>query len=80
MLNMEFYADWDTIRKRKQQRINKNNEAENAKRIPHTYHVGDDILIRNEPSRKFGSTAYSGPYLISSARNNGTLRYRKGKL
>ena len=80
MLNMESHADWETIRRRKQQRINKNNEAENARRIPHTYRVGDKVLIRNDPNRKFGSTAYSGPYLVSSVRNNGTLRYQKGNV
>jgi hypothetical protein len=80
MLNMEFHADWEYIRQRKQKRINKNNAAENAKRIPHTYHVGDKIMIKNDPHRKFGKNAYSGPYIITSVRNNGTVRYRKGNI
>ena len=80
MLNLDFHADWATIRARKQERINKNNVAENAKRIPHQYQIGDKILIKNDPSRKFGSNAYSGPYRVTSVRNNGTLRYQNGNI
>jgi hypothetical protein len=54
-LRMEFQADWNAIRARKQARINENNMRENRKRIPHTYNVGDRILIKNDPNRKFGS-------------------------
>jgi hypothetical protein len=32
--------------KEKKQLIEKNNEAENAKQIPHTYNIGDKVLIR----------------------------------
>jgi hypothetical protein len=77
MINMDFQPDWESIRRQKQTRINKNNEAENAKRIPHTYRVNDLIMVKNDPSRKFGSNAYSGPYRIINVRNNGTLRIQK---
>jgi transposase InsO family protein len=80
MLNAEFNADWEMIRLRKQQRIDKNNVAENAKRIPHNYQIGDKILIKEDANRKFGSNAYSGPYRVTSVRNNGTLRYQKGNI
>ena len=80
MLNMDFHADWETIRARKQKRILQNNEAENSKRIPHNYHVDDMILIKNDPHRKYGSNAYSGPYRVAEVRNNGTLRYQKGNI
>ena len=80
MLNMEFHADWEYIRQRKQKRINKNNAEENAKRIPHTFHIGDKIMIKNDPHQKFGTNAYSGPYIITSVRNNGTVRYRKNNV
>jgi hypothetical protein len=36
IFNIKHEANWEFIRKRKQQQIEKNNEAENAKRIPHT--------------------------------------------
>ena len=79
-LRMEFQADWNTIRARKQARINENNVRENQKRIPHTYNVGDRILIKNNPKQKFGTNAYAGPYLVTEVRNNGTIRYRKGNI
>jgi hypothetical protein len=80
ILNLDFHADWETIRARKQKRILENNKAENSKRIPHNYHVNDKILIKNDPHRKFGTNAYSGPYRVAEVRNNGTLRYEKGNI
>jgi hypothetical protein len=35
IFNTKHEANWEFITKRKQQLIEKNNEAENAKRIPH---------------------------------------------
>ena len=80
VLNMDFHADWQIIKSRKQKRINANNVAENAKRIDHNYQVNDRILIKNDPSRKFGTNAYSGPYRVTEVRNNGTLRYQNGNI
>ena len=80
---MEFHADWATIRARKQKRINENNARENAKRLAHNYQVGDKIMIKNDPSRKFGSNAYIGPYRVikvNDNNDNGTLRYQRGNI
>jgi hypothetical protein len=46
IFNVQFEANWNLIRERKQRIIRKNNEAENAKCIPHTYHVNDKVLFR----------------------------------
>jgi hypothetical protein len=46
IFNIKHEANQEFIRKRKQQLIEKNNEAENAKRIPHTYNIGEKELIR----------------------------------
>ena len=80
MLNMEFQADWATIRARKQKRINENNDKENAKRLDYDYQVGQKILIKNDHNRKYGENAYSGPYSIVSVNDNGTLRYQRGQV
>ena len=80
ILNTKFHADWEIIKKQKQQRINKNNATENAKRIPHHYQIGDKILLKEDPHRKFGKNAYSGPYHVTRIGNNGTLRYQKGNV
>jgi hypothetical protein len=47
ILNVKHEANWEYIRARKQNIIIKNNKAENAKRMPHTYNIGDKVLLRN---------------------------------
>ena len=46
MLNIKHEADWELIRQRKQQMINKNNLRENSKRIPYTYQPGQKVLLK----------------------------------
>jgi hypothetical protein len=63
------------IQKRKQQLIEKNDEAENAKRIPHTYNIGDKVLIRRGTENKY-EAPYEGPYIITKVNDNGTVRLK----
>ena len=44
-LPVQFVADWTRIRVNKQKSINKSNERENSKRIPHEYEAGDRVLL-----------------------------------
>ena len=46
IINTKFIADWDYIRQRKQNIIHNNNKRENAQRIPHTYQIGDRIMLK----------------------------------
>lgn len=46
MLNITHQANWEFIRARKQEIINKNNIKENKTRIPYKYKVGDKVLIK----------------------------------
>jgi len=78
MMNVEFKADWTSIRNRKQKRIDENNRRENAKRKEHKFSIGDQILIKTDPNRKYGQNAYKGPYRIIRVNDNGTLRYQNG--
>ena len=50
----------------------KNNKAENAKRIPHTYTVGDKVLLKRGTENKY-ETPYQGPYTITQVNENGTV-------
>ena len=61
MVNTKFIADWASIRSNKQKIINQNNKRENSKRKPHTYQVGDKILITTASNCKFGKNPYEGP-------------------
>ena len=78
MLNTKYEPDWDTIRAKKQKLIDKNNAKENAKRFPHTYKVGDKVLLKTEANTKYGKNPYEGPYNIVHVNDNGTIRYLKG--
>ena len=79
MLNIPFTANWKVIQQRKQQLIEQNNAKENAKRLPHTYRVGDLVCVKQEQSSKFGRTAYKGPYSITRVRG-ATVTVDEGKV
>jgi hypothetical protein len=74
VLNVSFEADWQYIKARKQRLIKQNNERENSKRLPHTYNVGDKVVVEQDPNRKHGANRYKGPYEITHVFDNGTVR------
>ncbi len=80
IINETFLSDWDTIRAKKQKVINANNSRENLKRTPHTYQVGDMIMIKTESNTKYGQDPYEGPYNIVQVNDNGTVKYNKGSI
>jgi hypothetical protein len=73
ILNVKHEANWEYIRARKQNIIIKNNKAENAKRIPHTYNIGDKVLLKRGTENKY-ETPYQGPFTITQVSENGTVR------
>ena len=77
ILNIQHTANWEYIRKRKQDKINQNNQRENAKRIPHEYQIGDNVLVRIGTENKY-ERPYSGPHPILAINDNGTVRLQKG--
>ena len=77
ILNVKFEVDWQLIRKRKQDMINKNNERENSKRIAYNYQEGQKVLIKSEQSWNYGKNPYEGPYEVIEVRNNRSLKLKK---
>ena len=77
MLNVKHTANWEYIRSRKQKLIDKNNRYENAKRKPHTYQVGDRVMLRKGTENKY-EQPYSGPHSILQVNKNGTVRLQMG--
>ena len=73
ILNIQHQADWEYIKQKKQNKINENNKRENSKRKPHTYRVGDKVLLRKGTENKYESP-YSGPHEILQVNDNGTVR------
>jgi hypothetical protein len=64
ILNVKHEANWEYIHARKQNITIKKNKAENAKRIPHTYNIGDQVLLKRGTENKY-ETPYQGPFTIS---------------
>jgi hypothetical protein len=80
ILNVKFEADWNQIRNRKQEIINKNNTRENAKRIPYKYQVGRQVLldVSKTTQSKYAKNPFEGPYTILRVNDNGTIAIQKG--
>jgi hypothetical protein len=72
ILNVKHEANWEYIHARKQNIIQKNNKAEIAKRIPHTYNVGDRVLLKRGTENEY-ETPYQGPFTITQVNENGTV-------
>ena len=77
MLNVTHIADWEHIKQRKQNLINKNNARENSKRTPHSYEVGNKVLLKRGTENKMESPC-EGPYSILKVHDNGTVRVQRG--
>ena len=56
--------DWNAIRNNKQTKINKNNDRENSKRVPHTYHRGDYITLKKPGILRKLAIPREGPYKV----------------
>jgi hypothetical protein len=73
VLNIKHEANWENIHVQNQNIILKNNKAENAKRIPHTYNIGDKVLLKRGTEKKY-ETPYQGPFTITQVNENGTVQ------
>jgi hypothetical protein len=73
ILNIQYEANWELIRQRKQKLIAYNNAKENSKRIAHEYKVGEKVLFSVDTKSKYGQNPYRGPYSIVRVNDNGTV-------
>jgi transposase InsO family protein len=80
ILNIQFKANWELIRQRKQKLIQYNNRRENSKRIAHQYKVGDKVLYHVHTKSKYGQNPYEGPYQVLRVNDNGTVQMRMGAI
>ena len=77
MLNVSFQADWQFIKEWKQRLILQNNKYENTEQKPHTYNVGDVVVVKAGAGRKHGSNPYLDPMKITQVNDNGTVKLVK---
>ena len=77
IFNIKNTANWEYIRQNKQKMIEKNNKAENAKRVAHSYKKGDPVLLLRGTENKY-EAPYQGPYKIIKVNDNGTVCLKIG--
>ena len=70
-------VDWNTINEKKQLSINKNNDRENSKRIPHTYRKGDYVTLKKPGILRKLTIPREGPYKVMKHNNNGSILIEK---
>ena len=77
IFNIKHVANWEYIRHNKQKMIEKNNKAESAKRVAHSYKEGDLVLLLRGTENKY-EAPYQGPYKITKVNDNGTVCLKIG--
>jgi hypothetical protein len=77
IFNIKHVANWEYIRQNKQKMIEKNNKAENAKRVAHSYKKGDLVLLLRGTENKY-EVPYQGPYKVIKVNDNGTVCLKIG--
>jgi hypothetical protein len=78
--NIAFRANWDRIKKLKQDIINKSNQKENKNnsQIPYEYMVGDQVLLESPEILRKSSTPRTVPYPVTNVYKNDAIRIQKG--
>ena len=78
LFNITKVIDWKLITERKVKQVQKDNNRENSKRIPHEYSVGDKVFrIKRGVKRKL-SDKKSDPFTVTKVYTNGTVKLRQG--
>ncbi len=78
ILPIKFKADWERIRQRRQQTMEKNNERENKSRINHEYKKGDKVLLSTPGIVPKLSAPRTRPHEVLGVYPNGTVLLRRG--
>ena len=78
ILPLQIEAGWALIAQRKQELMNTSNERENLKRVPHTFHMGDQAQSETPGMQRKMSIPRTGPHSISSVSNNGAVAINRG--
>jgi hypothetical protein len=61
IMSTSYMVHWQSIRQRRQAITDRDNLRENARRVPHTYSVGDFVLIHRDTHGKLAKPT-CGPY------------------
>ena len=78
VLPLQYVADWDIIRKRKQKQIDVSNTRENTRRVDWEYKVHDLVLISDTDIQWKLDLRTNGPFKIVQCYTNGTIDIQYG--
>ena len=76
LFDLKYVADWQSIRKRKEQQVRRDNERENSKRTNYSYKVGGKVLVKGDHLHILRKTQLlnNGPFIIDEVnKERGTL-------
>ena len=74
---VDFKADWERIKQKKQRRIDESNNRENKRRIDHVYQENDLVTLERGGIIPKLSFPRRGPYRVVQAHDNGTVTIQK---
>ena len=81
LLDMTYETNWEGLRVKQQNKINKSNIRENLRRYKYDYEIGDKIVIKrdvNDDIIRAMDYVNAGPYVINKVYTNGTIRIQRG--
>jgi hypothetical protein len=79
-LPITFVADWTRIHQQRKKVMEKSNQQENAKQIPHKYRRGDKVLLTTAGKLPKLKSPRTGPYEVVDVHSNGTVTIKKGNV
>ena len=73
VLPIPYLADLHALQTQRQLKVDRRLLQENRKRYYHDYQVGDQVLIRNQDTKRKLNPEAIGPYTITEVHTNGTV-------
>ena len=65
LFDIPYIANWNDIGRRRQEKVNKDNQRENLTHLPFDYVVGGKIHMRKDGILRKAIIKYEGPYTIT---------------
>ena len=78
ILPISIRANWPRSKEKRQLEILRNNARENAGRVPHSYKIGEKVLLRKEGILRKLASPRDGPFEITRVYDNGTVQINRG--
>jgi hypothetical protein len=78
IFDLSARVSWKDVKRRREEASQRNNERENAKRLPYKYKEGDMVLLHKGGIRRKLYAPREGPYRIQTVYSNGIVKIQKG--